>query len=199
MCQKPVRLLGLAVVGTALVVTLANCGSSAPAVAAHPSATQVALGAPPSQRPGRQLSPSARPRFRGGDGTQASTSPRSTAPGPPPPPSPAPIPRGGPLPGGLYVGVADGAPHYIIALSLGAHDAIAGSVTFLYQDGRTATVGRYTGRMFPSGKLTLDFNNGKTMVGAYRRGMLAIANCRTVLAWSADVAGCQFSYHGHVP
>jgi len=194
MYLKPVVLLGSALAGATLAVTLASCGGAAPAGAARPQASQAAAARAAGQRPGPPASPSGSPQSRGGDAARAST------PSPPPPPSPAPAPPGsGPVPGGLYVDAPDGSPHYIIALSLSEHDAISGSVTFLYQDGRTATVGRYTGTVSPGGKLTMVFGSGKALAGAYGRGVLTLANCRPVLAWAASVAGCRFSYHGHVP
>jgi hypothetical protein len=54
-----------------------------------------------------------------------------------------------------------------MSLSLSGHDVITGSVSYLYQDGRIGTVGRYTGRLSSSGKLTVVFGDGKALAGAY--------------------------------
>jgi hypothetical protein len=86
-----------------------------------------------------------------------------------------------------------------MALSLSGHDVITGSVNYLYQDGRIGTVGRYTGRLSSSGKLTVVFGDGKALAGAYGAGKLTLADCRSVLTWAANSADCRFIYHGHVP
>jgi hypothetical protein len=191
MTRKAMPLLGVAAAGAALAATLANCGGSDPAGAGPTPASSVAAARTASPRPSRPVSPSGRPQSKSGD---------AATPSPPPPPSPAPAPSGGgPLADGLYTDAADGSPHYIIALSWSGHDAISGSVTFLYQDGRTITADRYTGKLSPGGKLTMVFGSGKVLTGGYGRGMLTLASCRSVLAWAATVAGCRFSYHGHVP
>jgi hypothetical protein len=196
MYRKSVPLLGLAVAGATLAVTLTGCGGSAPARATRAEGSQVVATRSAGPRPAASSSSSsARPGSSAGTGPRATASPVST-----PASSPASSSHGsGALADGLYTDAPDGTPHYAIALSLSGHDVITGSVNYLYQDGRIGTVGRYTGRLSSSGKLTVVFGDGKAMTGSYGAGKLTLADCRSVLTWAANSAGCRFIYHGHVP
>jgi len=185
MRRKPATLLGLAVTGAALAA-VAGCGSPAPAAAARPPATEQ-VAAPRPARTSPATSPQ-RPALPAGNGART-TSPSG-------PSSPA---AGATLADGLYTDGPDGTAHYVIAVGPGGHDAISGSVTFLYQDGRTATIGHYTARLSSSATLAMVFTDGKALAGRYAGGKLTLTRCRSILTWAVTSSGCRFAYHGHVP
>jgi hypothetical protein len=195
MNRTPVLLLsGLAAAGAvAVAATLASLGGTASAGAAHPAVSRVAAVRRISQRQACQAAPSACPRSWPGNGTPAA--------------SPSAAPRRAPsshgsgtlLADGLYTDAADGTPHYVIALDVSGTGNISGSVTFLYQDGRTQTIGSYTGKLSGGGRLRMIFAGGKALVGTYGTSQLTLTGCTSVLTWAVRPAGCRFTYHGHVP
>jgi hypothetical protein len=88
----------------------------------------------------------------------------------------------------------------VLSFTSGAGDALRGSVSFLYQDGRMATAGTYRGTLSGGGKITLTLASGKTLAGQYADGRLDLAGCVAALPLASTVsAGCTFTYHGHVP
>jgi hypothetical protein len=72
-------------------------------------------------------------------------------------------------------------------------------VSYLYQDGRIGSVGRYTGKLSTNGQLRIVFSNGRTLAGTYRSAHPALVACTSVLTWATHPGGCQFTYHGHAP
>jgi hypothetical protein len=102
------------------------------------------------------------------------------------------------LTSGLYTDAPDGTPHYVLSFTAGAGSVIRGSASFLYQDGRIAAIGSYAGTLSGGGKITLTFGDGKVLSGRYTAGRLSLAGCAAALRL-ATVAGCTFTYHGHVP
>jgi hypothetical protein len=190
MYRKLVPLLGLAVTGAALAACGGPAAGAAPAAASHIAATRSA-----GPRPGSSAGASAKLKSHAGNG------PRTSAPPASPPSAPGPASSshgsGAPLADGLYTDAPEGKPRYIMALALSGRSVITGSVSYLYQDGRISTVGRYTGKLSGSGKLTMVLG-GKALAGTYADGKLTLVGCSSVLAWAANSAGCRFTYHGHV-
>jgi hypothetical protein len=180
----------LTLTGLALAGGLASCGHPAAAPGPRTSGT-AASQVPPSPRPA-----SARPAPSAGTSTPpaamatAPESGRAT-----PSPSATTPSNGTALAGGLYVDAPQGIPYYILSVSL-SHSAVRGSVTFLYQDGRTALITQYTGHLSGDHKLTLLFSNGRKLTGSYRHKQFSLAHCTTVLPWATPPATCQFTYHG---
>jgi hypothetical protein len=103
------------------------------------------------------------------------------------------------LTGGLYTDAPDGAPHYVLSLTSSARDVIRGSVSFLYQDGRVATVGSYAGTLSGNGKVVLTLVDGKVLGGSYTVGRLNLPGCAAALPLATVAGDCTFTYHGHVP
>jgi hypothetical protein len=182
MNRTPILLLSGLAAAAALAATLAAVGGATSAGAAHPAASRATAAQSAGQRPASPTPPSARPRSRPGNGTPAASHASGTLPA-----------------NGLYTDAADGTPHYVIALDVSGDDDISGSVTFLYQDGRTDTIGHYTGKLADGGKLSMSFDGGKALVGTYGTGQLTLTNCTSVLKWAVEGIGCRFTYHGHVP
>jgi hypothetical protein len=103
------------------------------------------------------------------------------------------------LTSGLYTDAPDGTPHYILSFALSADNVIRGSASFLYQDGRIATVGSYAGTLSGPGKITLTLGHDKVLSGSYTTGRLNLAGCAAALPMATVAGGCIFTYHGHVP
>jgi hypothetical protein len=113
------------------------------------------------------------------------------------------------LTSGLYTDGPDGTPHYVLSFaasagsasagSASAGSALKGSVSFLYQDGRIATVGSYAGTLSGSGTITLALADGRAMSGSYADGHLNLAGCAATLPMAKVTGGCTFTYHGHIP
>jgi hypothetical protein len=194
MNRTPLLVLGgLAAAGAALAATLASLGGTASAGAAHPAVSRVAVVRRISQRQLCQAAPSTCRRSWPGNGAPGASP--SAAPNR----APSSHDSGTLLADGLYTDAADGTPHYVIALDVSGNDSISGSVTFLYQDGRTQTIGKYTGKLSGSGRLRVTFAGGKALAGTYGTGQLTLTGCTSVLTWAVRPAGCRFTYHGHVP
>ncbi len=190
MNRTPVLVLSGLAAGAALAATLASLGGTASSGAAHPAVSRVAVVRRISQRQVCQAVPSACAPSRSGNGAPAAS----------PPARPSQTSHAsGRLADGLYTDAADGTPHYVIALGVSGNGNISGSVTFLYQDGRTQTIGRYTGKLSGGGRLRMIFAGGKALVGTYGTGQLTLTGCTSVLTWAVRPAGCRFTYHGHVP
>jgi hypothetical protein len=184
-----------------ICATLAGCASGvsaqAPATSALPSARQAE-----SQPQGRV----ARPPRASAAGTaarngtpSAQTSQSAGAPAPANHPSASSRNVSATLTSGLYTDAPDGTPHYVLSFASSGGSVIKGSASFLYQDGRIATVGSYAGTLSGSGKITLTLGDGKALSGRYTADRLNLAGCAAALPMAAVAGGCTFTYHGHVP
>jgi hypothetical protein len=191
--------IGLTAATAGIAATLAGCGT----VSGRPSAASTLAaagqaGSQPRSRPARSAqAPPARTAAENSPPSARST-PSATASAPA---SHAPAPRRNvvKLTRGLYTDAPDGKPHYVLAFTSGAGSAIRGSVSYLYQDGRISTAGKYAGTLSVGGKITLRLGDGKTLSGRYASGRLILAGCAAALPLAAFADGCTFAYHGHVP
>jgi hypothetical protein len=185
--------IGLTATTAGIAATLAGCGAGA---SGGPSAASTLAAARPA---GRQ-SPSHTARSArvppAQTTAQNSSSPPATAPASHPPEPRRNVVR---LSRGLYTDAPDGKPHYVLAFTARAGNAIRGSVSYLYQDGRISTVSKYAGTLSAGGKITLRLGDGKTMSGRYASGRLSLAGCTAALPLATSAGGCTFSYHGHIP
>jgi hypothetical protein len=196
MRNKLISAACLAMASPVLIGALAGCGRHASAAAGRPLASQTPASQTPASRP-----PTAPTRLA----SRASTSPAAgrspAAPSESAAPSPSATSRNqgsSPLADGLYADAPASAPHYVFALAHSRPEAIHGSVTFFYQDGRADTIGTYTGRLSEDGRLTLVFSSGGQLTGTYRSGHLSLTNCASVLRWASQPGYCQFAY-GNAP
>jgi hypothetical protein len=186
----------------------AACGAVR-APAADPAAAQAAgSGAsvatarstgPASSSPATGASPAARP---------ARPAPAATTAGPGAlrparPVVPPPRPTGAPAPGlpetGLYVDGPDGEPHYVISVRQAGLSALAGSVSFIYQDARTGLLSAYTAGKPRAGVMTLLLKNGTAVRATVAKHGFTIAGCARYLPFIDSPAGCTFTYHGDRP
>lgn len=103
-----------------------------------------------------------------------------------------------PLPNGIYIDASDGQPHYVVMLSR-SRTAVSGTVTYLYQDGRTSTSVRYTGQLSGDGRLTITLGNGQAMTGTYQFNQFTLSNCGQFLPDATQLGACHFAYNGHNP
>jgi hypothetical protein len=183
-------------------VMVAGCGhshrrgSTAPPTAASTTApaTTATTGATPS------VSGSSRPTTAANrPATSVSGGKEPTAPGssatagvPTTPGVPVTAPSGVPA-NGVYVDGPPGVPRYLISLQ--DHGATAaGTITFVYQDGRRQTVASYTAQFGASQALRMNLSTGMTVTGMYRRYAFTLANCGTVLPFAAQSSSCDFAY-----
>jgi hypothetical protein len=177
--------------GPSLIAALAGCGQHASVAAGQPSASRASR---PAQVTSTRAAPATSKNPATGRKAARSPEPTASSPAAPPPKRGTPL-----LAGGLYVDAADGTPHYVMALAHSGRDAVRGSVSYLYQDGRIANVGRYSGKLSKNGHLRIVFSNGRTLAGTYRSAHLTLVTCTSVLARATHPGGCQFTYHGHAP
>lgn len=194
-----------AIVGPALAAVLTGCGHAA---------TSASASAGPSATAGTESSPQA--SARASAGSTGSVSPTVSPASPSPTVSPDSLGRTGsagspgptgsansshgttPLADGLYVDAPDGQPHYVLALARNRSGAVSGSISYLYQDGRISTIGKYTGMLASNGRLTITIG-GRTLTGTYQSTQFTLASCTRALRWATQQGDCGFTYHGHVP
>lgn len=184
MQRKSAPIVCLATACLAVAAGAAGCGSPAPA------------GLPRHQSGSSSTRQDSLARIPSESNAGMAPTASSTAPGPS---SASRGSRTAALADGLYTDAADGTPHYAIALNMSGDDGISGSVTFLYPDGRTATIGGYTGKLAAGGKLSLIFADRQALAGTYGNGQLTLTGCTSALTWAVKPVGCRFTYHGHVP
>jgi hypothetical protein len=73
---------------------------------------------------------------------------------------------------------------------------MTGSVTFVYQDGRTRVVATYTGRADQRGPLSMILGDQRALNGTYSARQLEFPACGAVLAWAIKAQQCTFAYDG---
>jgi hypothetical protein len=170
--------------------------AAAQAAGAGASVTTARSAGPASSSPATGASPAARP------------APAATTAGPGAlrrarPVVPPPRPAGAPAPGlpetGLYVDGPDGEPHYVISVRQAGRSALAGSVSFIYQDARTGLLGAYTAGKPRAGIMTLLLKNGTAIRATVAKHGFTIAGCARYLPFIDSPAGCTFTYHGDRP
>jgi hypothetical protein len=74
------------------------------------------------------------------------------------------------------------------------YSAGAGTITFVYQDGRTQTVANYTARFDADQTLQMQLSNGKSIAGTFAPQRFTLANCGTALQFIPVPSRCRFSY-----
>lgn len=142
-------------------------------------------------------------------GTTACSSPRPStsrstdAPGPtttaspPPAPSTSTTAGGSAPPGGMQTGnYADGAagvPHYVVDVTSSTSSSVAGSITFIYQDGRTADVGTFSGTAGGGRAMLTIAPQGTQASATYTSTTLVLENCTSYLQYAATAAQCTFN------
>jgi hypothetical protein len=97
------------------------------------------------------------------------------------------------LPSGVYTDGPPGTPHYAVLVTSGPNSTIAGNISFLYQDGRTAVVLTFTGSAEPDGALRLK-SGSASYVGTYVQSRFTLANCQIYLKFVRSVNDCSFVY-----
>lgn len=139
--------------------------------------------------------PSSTPTSAGSSSTSAPAGTTTTAPG------------GGILATGTYVAGSPGTPHYVVRVTSAAPDAVAGSVQFVYQDGRTVTVLTFTGTtagpvatLRPTATTRIG-NSGRqrtaslppSVTATLGRGSLVLQGCTGFLTFATTASDCAFT------
>jgi hypothetical protein len=201
---RPEALLALTA-AAGICAALAGCASGGTARA--PAASTVATRQAGSQPHGHVIrhARASTASAAAGNGTSATHASQPTLAQAPAASSPAanPVASGRNVPltltSGLYTDAPDGTSHYVLSFAPSAGSAVKGSVSYLYTDGRIATVGSYAGTLSSGGQLTLALGDGRVLSGHYKAGRLNLASCAAALPLTSAAAGCAFTYHGHVP
>lgn len=95
-------------------------------------------------------------------------------------------------PVGTYADGPQGTPHYTLDLTSSSAAALAGSVNYVFQDGRTQTVFTFTGT--PStDHASLTTSTGKTVSATYTSSSITLASCTTYLQYTTNDSQCTFS------
>jgi hypothetical protein len=95
-------------------------------------------------------------------------------------------------PVGTYTDGPQGTPHYTLVLTTSSATSLAGSVNFIFQDGRTQTVFTFSGT--PStGNASLTTSSGKTVSATYTSSSITLASCTTYLQYAANDSECTFA------
>ena len=142
--------------------------------------------------------------------TAACSSPRSPAPAqstgtsgptttasPPAPGASTSTTAGGPastsgLQAGTYTDGSAGMPHYVVDVTSSTGPSVAGSISFVYQDGRTASVGSFSGTA-GAGRATLTLSPQGTQAAAtYTSTTLVLDGCTGYLQYATGAAQCTF-------
>jgi hypothetical protein len=102
------------------------------------------------------------------------------------------------LPNGIYVGGAQGTPHYFVALTSNTDGTLTGAVSYLAQDGQASTDFTFTATT-QSGVATLKSSgghvpNGTVITATYSPLELDLGECTTYLPLAASNADCAFKY-----
>jgi hypothetical protein len=95
---------------------------------------------------------------------------------------------------GVYSNGSSGTPRYLISLRQQGHSAGEGTITFVYQDGRTQTVASYTALFSGNQTVQMLLSNGKSMVGTFEPHRFTLGNCETALQFIPVPSRCGFSY-----
>jgi hypothetical protein len=120
------------------------------------------------------------------------TNPRTSAP-PPTTSAPAPSPIR-PTDGTYADDESDSVPRYLLSVAYTTPDAIQGSITFIYQDGRTETAGNYTAALSSTGTTTMQFGDGNTLPLTVQADTLQLAGCDALLRWATRPGSCTFTH-----
>lgn len=140
-------------------------------------------------------SPSATPTSAGTSSTTAPTGATTTGPG------------SGILVTGTYVAGSPGTPHYVVRVTSATPDAVAGSVQFDYQDGRTATVLTFTGTaagpdvtLRPTAVTRVGISGRQrttplppSITASLGRGTLVLEGCTGFLDFATTASDCTFT------
>jgi hypothetical protein len=98
------------------------------------------------------------------------------------------------LPQGPYADAVNSEPHYTITLSDTGAATFQGTITFVYQDGRTAAGGGYHATLLGNGLLTFVTSNGHTLSGVYQFNSFTINSCNQALEFAVPPTDCEFTY-----
>lgn len=217
MFRKAVALTPVALVGAGIALTLAGCGTPAasaagqgPTTAAHQVAAQRQAGtaahavqpqplaATQRAEATKQAAGTTAPPAGAADSEATATAtPAASSPGSSSRPAGTPSAAAAEtLPAGLYEDGQEGTPRYVLALTHTAPAVIVGSVEYFYQDGRTASAGRYTGTLAGSSGMTLRFADGKAVTAIYHGTTLTITDCAAALPFATQSGACTFTFHG---
>lgn len=95
---------------------------------------------------------------------------------------------------GQYTSGAQSQPHYVIDISESSASTLSGTITFVYQDGRTSTVLTFSGTP-ASGSAALTTAPGARVVNAtYTSDSIVLESCTEYLQYATNATACSFSY-----
>ena len=99
-----------------------------------------------------------------------------------------------PLPVGQYFNAPAGQPRYDFEVTSASGNQIAGTLSFDYQDGRTATVFTFQGAVTNSySPFLLQTSPTMTAYAVVSHGTVELVDCNTYLQYASSSAACTFS------
>lgn len=100
---------------------------------------------------------------------------------------------------GQYIDGASSQPHYVVDVSDSSASTLSGTVSFVYQDGRTSTVLTFSGTP-QSGSAALTTAPGARVVDVtYTSDSIDLESCTEYLQYATNATACSFSYTGASP
>lgn len=133
----------------------------------------------------------------GGPTTVPPTASTSTAPAPTTTAGASTTAPPGDLPAtGTYVDGSASFPHYVLDLTTSTPASVAGTLSFVFQDGRTSQVGTVTGTA-GGGRAQLTISPPGTAASAtYTTATLVLESCTGYLQYATNASQCTFTRAG---
>jgi hypothetical protein len=94
---------------------------------------------------------------------------------------------------GKYADGPVGTPHYVLDLTESSGNTMAGSISFVFQDGRTQSEMSFSGTT-SSGTATLSTSPGdRTITATYTSSSITLASCTGYLQYAQNDKECTFT------
>lgn len=131
--------------------------------------------------------------------TSTSSIPTTTSPSPATStssPTSTSAPSGPTVPVGGYTDATTGVPHYLLTVTASSPSNFAGTVTFVYQDGKTSTVFTFDTTPASSAFPLHGTGPGSSATAAISGTTITLPNCQTYLTYARQPTSCTFAPKG---
>jgi len=93
---------------------------------------------------------------------------------------------------GIYTDGPASSPHYKLDLTTSSGSTLAGSITFVFQDGSTSSPTNFTGSA-SNGQATLTMTSGTQFTATYAQSTIVLGSCTTYLQYAKTAGQCSFA------